>query len=84
MNKTYITQKKFVLQQYKTILAQYQEQLKQVTNFCENGKKELADLEIQYKSGAILKLNYYSVKTRVKNCRFSKKLFKCMFGCMNT
>lgn len=73
-NKTYITQKMFVLQQYKTILAQYQEQLKQVTNLCKNEKKELAYLEIQYKSGAVSKLNYDFVKTRAENCRLSKEI----------
>lgn len=72
----YITQKNFVLEQYKSILDEYKIQLEEITNLYNAGNSELQDLETQFTAGAISKLDYDSVKVRVENCRLNMEIIE--------
>ncbi len=72
----YITQKEFVLQQYKTILDNYKIQLEEISKLYNTGNLELKDLESQLSAGAISELDFDSVKVRVENCRLNMELIE--------
>lgn len=67
----YITQKEFVLQQYKTILENYKAQLEEISNLYNAGRAELKDIESLFTAGSISELDFDSVKVRVENCRLN-------------
>lgn len=72
----YITQKSFVLQQYKTILDNYKKQLEEISNLYNAGRAELKDLESLYTAGSISELDFDSVKVRVENCRLNMEIIE--------
>lgn len=72
----YITQKTFVLQQYKTILDNYKIQLEEISKLYNTGNSELKDLESQFSAGAISELDFDSVKVRVENCRLNMEIIE--------
>lgn len=72
----YITQKSFLLEQYKSILDEYKAQLKEITNLYNTECLELQDLETQYIIGAISKLDFDSVKVRVENCGLNVEIIE--------
>lgn len=75
----YITQKSFILKQYKTILDEYKTQLEEITNLYYTGCLEVQDLETQYTRGTISKFDLDSVKVRVENCRLNKEIIELYF-----
>lgn len=72
----YITQKEFVLQQYKTILDNYKIQLEEISMLYNTGNSKLKDLESQFSVGAISELDFDSVKVRVENCRLNMEIIE--------
>ena len=72
----YITQKTFVLQQYKTILDNYKTQFVEISKLYNVGNSELKDLESQFSAGAISELDFDSVKVRVENCRLNMEIIE--------
>ena len=72
----YITQKEFVLQQYKTILDNYTIQLEEISKLYDTGSAELKDLESQFAAGAISELDFDSVKVRVENSRLNMEIME--------
>lgn len=70
----YLKQKKFVLQQYQTILEQYSFQLQEILNLYNTEKSELKDLESQFQNGAISKFDFDSVNVRVENYRLNMQI----------
>lgn len=74
--KAYITQKTFVLQQYKTILDNYKKQFEDILKLYDTGSAELKDLESQFSAGAISELDFDSVKVRVENCGINMEIIE--------
>ena len=74
--KAYITQKTFVLQQYKTILDNYKKQFEDISKLYDTGSAELKDLESQFSAGAISELDFDSVKVRVENCGINMEIIE--------
>ncbi len=72
----YIIQKKFVLQQYKTILDNYKAQFEEISNLYKAGSAELKDLESQFSAGGVSELDFDSVKVRVENCRLNMEIIE--------
>lgn len=72
----YITQKEFVLQQYKSILDNYTIQLEEISKLYDTGSAELKDLESQFAAGAISELDFDSVKVRVENSRLNMEIME--------
>ena len=72
----YITQKTFVLQQYKTILENYKTQLEEISNLYNAGRAELKDIESLFTAGSISELDFDSVKVRVENCRLNMEIIE--------
>ena len=72
----YITQKTFVLQQYKTILDNYKTQFVEISKLYNAGNSELKDLKSQFSAGAISELDFDSVKVRVENCRLNMEIIE--------
>lgn len=68
----YLQQKTFVKTQYQALYDNYLKQNESVTKLLESGLVELKDYKELYFSGAISKLDYDSVKTRVENCKLNK------------
>lgn len=71
--ESYITQKEFIQNQYNSIIQIYESQLQTVSTLVEEGKKEMEDMELQFKTGAISALDFDSVKTQVNNSVLSKE-----------
>ena len=70
--ENYLLQKHYVQEQYQTLVLNYSQQLENVANLYEEGKRELGDYKTQYEAGAISRLDLDSVKIRVENCGLSK------------
>ncbi len=70
--ENYLLQKHYVQEQYQTLVLNYSQQLENVANLYEEGKRELEDYKTQYEAGAISRLDFDSVKLRVENCGLSK------------
>ncbi|HOE08152.1 MAG TPA: TolC family protein [Treponemataceae bacterium] len=69
---SYLAQKEFVHQQYKYLIDQYENQLNTVSELLIEEIKELEDYTLQFSSGAVSKLDYESISTRVENCKLTK------------
>ncbi len=72
----YITQKEFVLQQYKNILDNYKPQLEEISNLYNAGSAELKDLESQFSAGAVSELDFDSAKVRIESCRLNMEIIE--------
>lgn len=69
---SYLTQKDFVKQQYKSLLKNYTEQQETIAKLNDFGIKELKDYESLYEIGSISKLDLDSVQVRVENYGYTK------------
>ena len=70
----YEKQKEFILHQYQNLYEQYQKQLVEITNLYNESFIELTDMEKQYTTGAISKIDYDSIKFRVENCNLNMEI----------
>ena len=70
----YEKQKEFILHQYQNLYEQYQKQLVEITNLYNESLIELTDMEKQYTTGAISKIDYDSIKFRVENCNLNMEI----------
>ena len=68
----YLRQKEFIKKQYSILLEKYMKQNENISILYNSGLMELKDYEYQYKTGAVSKLDYDSVRIRVANCALSK------------
>lgn len=72
--QAYLNQRKFVKQQYSSLLSSYKEQAEMIGDLLEEGEKELIDMKKQFDAGAVSSLDYYSVEIRIKNARLTKQI----------
>lgn len=70
--ESYIHQKEFVKKQYSSLFANYSKQKETINNLYISGLQELKDYEYQFKTDAVSKLDYDSIRVRVENCGLSK------------
>lgn len=70
---SYLQKKDFSRKNYEILIKNYSEQLDTVSKLYETSKNHLEDFEIQFKAGAISKLDYISAKVRTENLLLNKK-----------
>ncbi len=79
---SYLQKKDFSQKNYAILIKNYSEQLNTVSKLYETSKNHLEDFEIQFKAGAISKLEYISAKARSENLMLNKKcteIYKWMY-----
>lgn len=65
---SYKFQKKYLQEQYKQLYEQYQNQKKEITKLYNEEQIEFLDLKKQYEIGVISRIDYETIKVRMKNC----------------